>query len=74
MPPLWVSIPAVYVFTFVAAGLRRAWDADPPVRSSVIVSGLATVVLAFVVSWVVQAQTVTWNLVVAQIRNAPVAP
>ena len=66
VPPLWVSIPAVYVFTFVAAGLRRAWDADPSVRSSVMVSGLATVALVFVVSWVVQAQTVTWNLVVAQ--------
>lgn len=65
VPPLLVSIPAIYVCTFLAAGLRRAWEADRLGRARAVLSGLAAVTLVFVVLWVVQAQTVTWNLVSA---------
>jgi hypothetical protein len=58
--PVLVGIPAIYIFTFVLAGLRRAWDADPRSRSWTFVTGASTVGLTFVVSWVVQAQTLTW--------------
>lgn len=62
-PPLLVSIPLVYVFTFVAAGLRRGWDLNPAKRGRVVVTALAVVVVAFVVLWVLQAQSITWNLI-----------
>jgi hypothetical protein len=58
--PVLIGIPAVYIFTFVLAGLRRAWDADPQSRSWTFVTGASTVGLTFVVSWVVQAQTLHW--------------
>ena len=63
VPPLLVSIPLVYVFTFVAAGLRRGWDLNPARPGRVAVTGLSVVVVASVVSWVLQAQSITWNLV-----------
>lgn len=63
LPPLLVSIPLVYVFTFVAAGLRRGWDLNPAKRGRVAVTALAVVVVASVVVWVVQAQSITWNLI-----------
>ncbi len=63
VPPLLVSIPAIYVFTFVAAGLRRGWDLDPAKRGRVVVTGLAVALVAVVVLWVLQAQSISWNLV-----------
>ena len=63
--PMLLSVPAVFVFTFVFAGLRRAWVRDRAARVQVLLTGLSTVLLVAVLSWVVQAQTVTWNLVVA---------
>lgn len=63
LPPLLVSIPLVYVFTFVAAGLRRGWDLNPAKRGRVLVTALAVVVVASVVLWVLQAQSITWNLI-----------
>ena len=55
----------MFVFTFVFAGLRRAWARDRAARVQVLLTGLSTVLLVAVLSWVVQAQTVTWNLVLA---------
>ncbi|HSU37162.1 MAG TPA: hypothetical protein VLJ88_16015 [Propionibacteriaceae bacterium] len=65
VPPMLLSVPAVFVFTFVFAGLRRAWVRDGSARVPVLLTGLSTVLLVTVVSWVAQAQSVTWNLVVA---------
>jgi hypothetical protein len=65
VPPLLLSVPAVFVFTFVFAGLRRAWVRDRAARVPVLLTGLSTVLLVAVLTWVVQAQTVSWNLVVA---------
>jgi hypothetical protein len=63
--PMLLSVPAVFVFTYVFAGLRRAWVRDPAARVPVLLTGMSTVLLVAVLSWVVQAQSVTWNLVVA---------
>jgi ABC-type sugar transport system permease subunit len=65
LPPLLVSIPLVYLFTFVAAGLRRGWDRDPARRGRVVVTGVAVITVTVVVLWVVQAQSITWNLISA---------
>ena len=63
--PMLLSVPAVFVFSFVFAGLRRAWFQDRAARVQVLLTGLSTMLLVAVLSWVVQAQSVTWNLVVA---------
>jgi hypothetical protein len=66
VPPVFLNVAAVFVFTYVAGGLRRAWTTDRRYPVWIVLSGLSTVVLVGVVSWVVLAQTVTWSLLVAQ--------
>ena len=74
VPPLFLSVPAVFLFTFLAAGLRRAWTADRSDLVWIVLSGLSTVVLVGVVSWVVLAQTATWSIVVASNPNLASGP
>jgi len=54
IPPTWLAIPALFLLTLVFAGL-----AD---RADRVVAALPMVGLAFVATWVVQAQSLAWPL------------
>lgn len=66
VPPVLLSIPILFVLAFVFAGLRRAWVGERTNHGPVLLAGAGAVVLVGVVSLVLVAQQLSWNLLVAR--------
>lgn len=77
IPPIWLVVPALFLFTLLFRGLehqrraRAAIGADPG-RASVLVRSLPMLALAAVATWLVQSQSLLWGLV--STRSDPTAP
>lgn len=72
VPPVWLVIPALFVFTLLAAGqsrLRKRMLADgvPPSQATrrVLLPALPMVVLVGAATWLWQSQDLLWQLVIA---------
>lgn len=77
IPPIWLVVPALFLFTVLFRGLehrrraRAASGADPGV-ASVLVPALPMLALVGVATWLVQAQSLLWGLMSTQ--SNPTAP
>jgi ABC-type sugar transport system permease subunit len=65
IPPSWLSVPALVIFTLLAAGLRRRWDEPEARRGAVVLAAVPMVALVGMATWLVRAQDLTWPLTVA---------
>jgi ABC-type sugar transport system permease subunit len=78
IPPIWLVVPALFLFTVLFRGLehrrraRAAGGADPGV-ASVLVPALPMLALVGAATWLVQSQSLLWGLMTSlQERTAPV--
>ncbi|MEU5944054.1 sugar ABC transporter permease [Micromonospora sp. NPDC047465] len=74
IPPGWLCIPALVVFTLLFRGQRERWEAGGGFGSSMLLPALPMLAGAGLLSWLVGAQSWLWpQLVVADVRHAPAA-
>jgi hypothetical protein len=59
IPPIWLAVPALFVFTLLFRGL-----ANRPL-GSVVLRALPMVVLMGAATWLVQSQSLLWGLIVS---------
>jgi len=75
-PASWLSVPAVFIFTVLFAGLHREWrrlrSAGLDRRTATIVThvkfGLPAVLVVTVAVWLIRVQTLSWPLVAGDER------
>ncbi|MER5332445.1 sugar ABC transporter permease [Micromonospora sp. NPDC002717] len=74
IPPGWLCIPALVVFTLLFRGQRERWEAGGGFGSTMLLPALPMLAGAGLLSWLVGAQSWLWpQLVVADVRHAPAA-
>ncbi|MEV5765024.1 sugar ABC transporter permease [Micromonospora sp. NPDC052213] len=74
IPPGWLCIPALVLFTLFFRGQRERWEAGGGFGSSMLLPALPMLAGAGLLSWLVDAQSWLWpQLVVADVRHAPAA-
>jgi hypothetical protein len=56
VPPTWLAVPALFLLTALFAGLT----ARPPLAA--LVAALPMIGLAFIATWIIQAQDIVWPL------------
>lgn len=71
MPPGWVSIPALFLFTVLFRGLEPRWRAGGSFVRSMVAPAAPMVVLVGVVTWLVSAGQVLWPWLAAQPPRRP---
>ncbi|MFG3422866.1 sugar ABC transporter permease [Micromonospora sp. NPDC048063] len=72
IPPGWLCIPALVVFTLLFRGQRERWEAGGGFGSTMLLPALPMLAGAGLLSWLVGAQSWLWpQLVVADVRHAP---
>jgi hypothetical protein len=64
IPPVWVNIPALVLFTVLFRGLGRPWrTGTASLGGSVLLPALPMVLVAVVATWLINAQSLAWPLV-----------
>ncbi|MER7473671.1 sugar ABC transporter permease, partial [Micromonospora sp. NPDC000018] len=72
IPPGWLSIPALVVFTLFFRGQRARWEAGGGFGWTMLLPALPMLAGAGMLSWLVGAQSWLWpQLVVSDVRHAP---
>jgi ABC-type sugar transport system permease subunit len=77
IPPIWLVVPALFVFTMLFRGLehqrraRAAAGADPG-RAAVLARALPMLALVGAATWLVQSQSPLWGLLTT--RSDPTTP
>ncbi|MFG3702732.1 PT domain-containing protein [Micromonospora sp. NPDC047620] len=72
IPPGWLCIPALVVFTLFFRGQRERWEAGGGFGSTMLLPALPLLAGAGLLSWLVGAQSWLWpQLVVSDVRHAP---
>ncbi|MEV6690690.1 sugar ABC transporter permease [Micromonospora sp. NPDC051196] len=74
MPPGWVSIPALFLFTVLFRGLEPRWRAGGGFGRSMVAPSVPMVVLVGLVTWLVAAGQVLWPMIATQSPTARPAP
>nr|MDT0659873.1 sugar ABC transporter permease [Micromonospora sp. DSM 115978] len=65
VPPGWVSIPALVLFTLFFRGQRGRWRAGVGLGRSMVLPALPLLLMVVLASWLFHAQALLWPLVVA---------
>ncbi|SCG79778.1 ABC-type sugar transport system, permease component [Micromonospora echinaurantiaca] len=74
IPPGWLSIPALVVFTLFFRGQRERWETGGRFASTMLLPALPMLAGAGLLSWLVGAQSWLWpQLVVRDVQHAPAA-
>ncbi|WP_341720768.1 sugar ABC transporter permease [Micromonospora sp. FIMYZ51] len=66
MPPGWVSIPALFLFTVLFRGLEPRWRAGGGLGRTMLAPAAPMVLLAGLVTWLVTAGQLLWPWLVGQ--------
>lgn len=74
VPPGWVSIPALFLFTVLFRGLEPRWRAGGGFWSTMLAPAAPMVVLVGLVTWLVAAAQVLWPMLVASNPTSRPAP
>ncbi|MEU6021920.1 sugar ABC transporter permease [Micromonospora sp. NPDC047134] len=74
VPPGWVSIPALFLFTVLFRGLEPRWRAGGGFWSTMLAPAAPMVVLVGLVTWLVAAAQVLWPMLVASTPTYRPAP
>ena len=74
VPPGWVSIPALFLFTVLFRGLEPRWRAGGGFVRSMVAPSLPMIGLVGLVTWLVAAGQVLWPFIAAQPPMARPAP
>ncbi|GIJ22524.1 sugar ABC transporter permease [Micromonospora lutea] len=74
VPPGWVSIPALFLFTVLFRGLEPRWRAGGGFGRSIAAPAVPMVALVGLVTWLVTAGQLLWPWLVAQTPTSRPAP
>jgi hypothetical protein len=69
VPPGWVSIPALVLFTLFFRSQGRKWRAGAGFGRSMVLPALPMLLLVVLVSWLFHAQALLWPFIVAVDRD-----
>ncbi|GAA1838983.1 hypothetical protein GCM10009682_64020 [Luedemannella flava] len=65
IPPVWINIPALVLFTVLFRGLSLDWRAGRASLGAVIVPALPMAAVAVLATWLINAQSLMWPFVFA---------
>ncbi|MEQ4300777.1 sugar ABC transporter permease [Plantactinospora sp. B6F1] len=72
IPPVWLSVPALFVFTLLFRGLAPKWRSGGDPARTLLLPALPMLAAAVLLTWLVHAQQLLWPLlVVHRVENAP---
>ncbi|GIG88875.1 sugar ABC transporter permease [Plantactinospora endophytica] len=72
IPPVWLSVPALFVFTLLFRGLAPNWRAGGDAGRTLLLPALPMLVGAVLLTWLVGAQQSLWSrLVTPDAERAP---
>ncbi|MBL6279158.1 sugar ABC transporter permease [Micromonospora fiedleri] len=74
VPPGWVSIPALFLFTVLFRGLEPRWRAGAGFGRAMLAPAAPMIVLVGLVTWLVTAGQVLWPTLVASTPTLRPAP
>ncbi|QOC91592.1 sugar ABC transporter permease [Micromonospora craniellae] len=74
MPPGWVSIPALFLFTLLFRGLEPGWRAGGGFGGTMLAPAAPMVLLAGLVTWLVSSGQLLWPWIVGQTPGTRTAP
>ncbi|MFI7077082.1 sugar ABC transporter permease [Micromonospora sp. NPDC049903] len=74
IPPGWVSIPALFLFTLLFRGLEPRWRAGGGFGRTMLAPAVPMVLLAGLVTWLVSSGQLLWPWIVAQTPSTRTAP
>ncbi|WP_431729486.1 sugar ABC transporter permease [Verrucosispora sp. TAA-831] len=74
IPPGWVSIPALFLFTLLFRGLEPQWRAGGGFGRTMLAPAVPMVLLAGLVTWLVSSGQLLWPWIVAQTPSTRTAP
>ncbi|WP_432050655.1 sugar ABC transporter permease [Verrucosispora sp. NA02020] len=74
IPPGWVSIPALFLFTLLFRGLEPRWRAGGGFGRTMFAPAVPMVLLAGLVTWLVSSGQLLWPWIVAQTPSTRTAP
>ncbi|MEH1169332.1 sugar ABC transporter permease [Micromonospora sp. CPCC 205539] len=72
IPPVWLSVPALFAFTLLFRGQHDRWQAGGGLNRTLILPALPMLAVTFLVTWLFTAQQPLWASFVAQdVRHMP---
>jgi ABC-type sugar transport system permease subunit len=72
IPPVWLSVPALFVFTLLFRGQCPKWRGGGDIGRTLLLPALPMLAAAFLLTWLVNAQQPFWSrLIASDVDNMP---
>ncbi|MFC6018911.1 sugar ABC transporter permease [Plantactinospora solaniradicis] len=72
IPPIWLSVPALFVFTLLFRGQHPKWRSGSDIGRALLLPALPMLAAAFLLTWLFNAQQPFWSrLIASDVDNMP---